>query len=356
MKILFVLSQIEVTGAETYALSLASALRERGHEVVLVSDRLRNTDGFKFYSVPLHGRNTSYLGRYLNVLAIRRILREEKIDLIHSHSRAANLVCEFAKKNIPMVGSVHGRWRVHFAAKFLPCLGERTIAICPYLERYLWDEVGIPAQQVRMIPNGINTDDFVPSQSREPLNEILMVARFSGQKGNTIRFLLKNVFPQVLRKNPFCGVTLVSSRSPADEQTIAALNQSLGREAVRLVEWSGSLVPFYHRALVVVGAGRVAMEAMACGRPVVTIGESSAPGLLEPENFDKAFDDNFGDCGDWNLFEKDNTLERDLNLILSDSKLAEWLSVWGRKKAVEVFDFRKIGGQVEALYRELTGK
>lgn len=356
MKILFVLSQIEVTGAETYALALASALRDLGHEVVLVSETLRNNDGFKFHSIPLHTRNTSYFGRFLNVMALRRIIREEGIELIHSHSRAANLVAEFARRKIPMVVSVHGRWRVHFAARFLPCLGERTIAICPYLERYLADEVGIDPSNARMIPNGINTQIFAPSESAEPRNEIVMVARFSGQKGNTIRFLLNNIFPAVLAQNPYYSVTLVSSRSPADEVKIAELNRRLGRQAVKLIEWGGSLVPFYHRAAVVVGAGRVVMEAMSCGRPVVCIGESSAPGLLEPESFEKAFDSNFGDCGDWNLFEKEQHLERDLNLILSDAKLNAWLSDWGRRKALEVFDWKKTGAAVEQVYRELVAK
>ncbi len=354
MKILFVLSQIEVTGAETYALTLAAALRERGHEVILVSEKLRNTDGFKFYSVPLHSRNTSYFGRFLNVWELRRIIKEEGIELIHSHSRAANLIAEFARGKIPMVASVHGRWRVHFAVRFLPCLGERTIAICPYLEGYLAEEVQFDPNRVRMIPNGVNTETFAPSGSSEPRNEIVMVARFSGQKGNTIRFLISNVFPQVLQKNPYYGVTLVSQRSPADEMRIADLNHQLGREAVKLVEWSGSLVPFYQRAAVVVGAGRVVMEAMSCGRPVVCIGESSAPGLLEPESFEKAFDSNFGDCGDWNLFEKDQNLERDLNLILTDTKLNAWLSDWGRKKALEFFDWRKTGASVEQVYKELV--
>src|SRR5437870_3519371 len=118
MRILFALSQIEVTGAETYALALARALAELGHEIILVSDRIRDPGPFKFYPLPIHGGNNSTLGRIRNVFALKAILRDEKVDLIHSHSRAANLISQFARgSKIPMVVTIHGRWRNHFAAR-----------------------------------------------------------------------------------------------------------------------------------------------------------------------------------------------------------------------------------------------
>lgn len=357
MKILFALSQIEITGSETYALTLASALKKRGAEIILISELLRDPGGFPFYSLPLHSRNTSYFGRLQNVLNLRKILKSEQIELIHSHSRAANFVSHFARswlKKIPMVVTVHGRWRNHFAARSLPCLGERTIAICPYLERYLIQDLGIDAKKIVMIPNGIDTEKFLPSSPANADPVILMVARFSTQKGNTIRFLIKNVFPQILELHKNYRVKIVGGKVPdADRSMLEQVNSKLGRDAIQTVETNLSTAELYPKAEVVVGSGRVALEAMACGKPVVAIGESSAPGLLRSENFEEAFDSNFGDCGVWNLFEIENSLAQDLTLILKERKLREELSEWGRKIILERFDSTKIAVRIEQFYKEL---
>ena len=95
------------------------------------------------------------------------------------------------------------------------------------------------------------------------------------------------------------------------------------------------------------------MEAMSCGKPVVSIGESSAPGLLTESNFESAFDSNFGDCGIWNLFEKDNTVLADLRRLLTDAALAKQLGVWGRQKVREKFAAQIIASKVESVYQEV---
>ena len=243
MKILFVLSQTEVTGAETYALALAAALRDRGHELVLVSDTLKSAGGFKFHPVPVHGNNESYFGKFKSILALKDILRSEKIELIHSHSRAANLACHFASRSlggpaVPMVATVHGRWRNTFAFRRLPCLGRAAIAVCPYLQRYLVEDIGIPRDRVRMVPNGIDTVAFSPpSFERDGSPELLFVGRFSGQKGNVVRFLLKEVFGGIARKFPGLRIKLHAfSPSLQDKELVRKLNGDLKTEAASIME------------------------------------------------------------------------------------------------------------------------
>lgn len=354
MRILFVLSQIEVTGSETYAITLASALRNLGHEVVFVSDKLRDPSGFRFYPLPIHARNTSTLGRIRNVRAVARILRDEKIDVIHSHSRAANLVSHFARGRTPMVTTMHARWRMHFALRVLPCRGDRTIAVCPLLARYLSEEVGIPSSAVRVIPNGIDVGRFSPTTLPSGKEKRLCyVGRFSGQKGNVIRHLIRTVFPELSRREPRLSVKIFSFSIPsADLDKIGAFNSAAGREFIRVESGGGPSESFYRDADAVVGSGRVAMEAMACGRPVVAIGESSAPGLVTPQSLDSAFDSNFGDFGEWNLFEKGHRILEDLLSILDGEARAAELGRWGREAVLERFDMARLAPKVLEVYRE----
>ncbi|NIY92968.1 polysaccharide deacetylase family protein, partial [Vibrio diazotrophicus] len=47
----------------------------------------------------------------------------------------------------------------------------------------------------------------------------------------------------------------------------------------------------------VIGAGRVAMEALLCGRPTLAIGEANCIGIVDSSNVDQAMATNFGDIG-----------------------------------------------------------
>lgn len=53
----------------------------------------------------------------------------------------------------------------------------------------------------------------------------------------------------------------------------------------------------YYAADVIVGTGRVALEAMACAKPVVAAGVAGYCGVVKPQNIDKVIQCHFGDHG-----------------------------------------------------------
>ncbi len=260
-----------------------------------------------------------------------------------------------------MIVTIHGRWRNHFAARALPCLGDKTIAVCPYLERYLIEDIKRPASTISMIPNVIDMGTLHPLGilGQVPIGtcpripeEILFVGRFSGQKGNVVRYLLKEIMPTVLKNYSTTIFRIVSSGALSeDRKMIEDLNRSLNREAVILNESGENLTALYQNASMIVGSGRVAMEGMACGRVVVAIGESSAPGIISQENFDSAFDSNFGDCGVWNLFLKENRLLQEISDLLLNPDKRENLGHWGREIVLKKFDVNKVANDIERIYK-----
>ncbi|OGR82608.1 MAG: hypothetical protein A2901_00720 [Elusimicrobia bacterium RIFCSPLOWO2_01_FULL_54_10] len=323
-----------------------------GHEIIFVSDALHEPHGFQFYSLPIHRGNRSYWGRLQNIRSLRRIIEEDKVDLVHSHSRAANLIARFS--NAPFVTTAHGRWRNTFAFRAFPCLGREAVAMCPYLERYLAEDIKISAEKISMIPNAIDTDRFAPGGKIGDFRTILYVGRFSGQKGKALRFLLDKVIGQVLNDFPDARFKIVADApSIKDQELVRGLNGGWLVDSVEINGPAGDLTPLYRKTALVVGAGRVALEALACGKPVISIGESSAPGLLTESNFDDAFDSNFGDCGVWNLFlsQKDRLI-RDFTRILGDDALWNKLSMWGRQTVLEKFDSHLVARQLEGVYQK----
>jgi glycosyltransferase involved in cell wall biosynthesis len=113
MRILHLLSQVEVTGAETYALELVEEQIKLGHDVQIVSDTLHFPTRADYTPRPINNR--SILHRIKNYFWLKYFLIENKIDVIHAHSRAASWLAFYTTKKmpIPVVSTVHGRQHIH---------------------------------------------------------------------------------------------------------------------------------------------------------------------------------------------------------------------------------------------------
>lgn len=156
MRILHLLSQRELTGAEVYALELARAHVRSGHQCIIASDRLNIPCELPFYLIPLSDRRM--LTRLTNIRRVVRLISEEKVDLVHAHSRAASWVAYFAtrlRRRVAYVSTVHGRQSLHFTSQRFNIYGKRVIAVCPHLVDHLTNELHLPDEHVYHIPNGI---------------------------------------------------------------------------------------------------------------------------------------------------------------------------------------------------------
>lgn len=156
MRILHVLSQRELTGAEVYALSLARYQARHGHTCLFVSGRLNAPCEFPLLKIPIDKRG--YLDRVRNILALRRVVRRGRIDILHAHSRAASWIANVVSRltGVPYVSTVHGRQSLHFTSRHFNVYGQRVIAVCPWLQTHLTTELGLPDHRVRMIPNAVD--------------------------------------------------------------------------------------------------------------------------------------------------------------------------------------------------------
>ncbi|RZK45902.1 MAG: hypothetical protein EOO59_20185, partial [Hymenobacter sp.] len=108
MRILHVLSANFFAGSVAYAVALAEAHRQTGHQVWLVSDAAALPTVAAQVQLPISQRK--YGQRLRNIQALRQLVREQRIDVVHAHSRAASWVSYFAVKGlkVPLVSTVHG--------------------------------------------------------------------------------------------------------------------------------------------------------------------------------------------------------------------------------------------------------
>ncbi|WP_421213777.1 polysaccharide deacetylase family protein [Aeromonas dhakensis] len=286
MNILMALSQLEVTGAEVYATTVGNELTRRGHQVFYVSDTLTKPTLGQVFKLRFNKR--SILRRFWHVFYLVYLIKKHHIQLVHAHSRASGWSSYVACKltGTPMITTVHGRQPVHASRKAFHALGFRAVAVCEDIASQIIDNLGVDPAIVQVLRNGIETDKFQPVPAPDNAKPVIaIVGRLSGPKGELCYRLLDEVLDL-----DACQVKVVSG-SQLPERFVRF------RDRVDFVGYVEDVPALMAQCDLVIGAGRVAMEALLCGRPAFAIGEAKAIGLVTGQNLDEALASNFGDIG-----------------------------------------------------------
>ena len=308
MRILHVLSAEFFAGSVAYAVQLAEAHRQQGHAVWIISDSDQLPTGATQVKAAISNR--SYRQRLRNIGLIRRVVRAEAIDVVHCHSRAASWVSHFALRGlaVPLVSTIHGRQHLHTAKSWVDVYGDAVIAICGNLREHLVAEIGMDPTKIAEIPNGVNFSDDQFAGRDEQLEEsnsslnaaprLAFIGRFNGGKGERAAALLQQVFPVLLREFPPLRVALIGGELehlPVAGKTALAQLQTEFGPRIEVVGFTKDVPGWLARTSLVIGAGRVAIEALGAGRPVLALGEASYTGLVSEASFAAAAASNFGD-------------------------------------------------------------
>jgi glycosyltransferase involved in cell wall biosynthesis len=235
---------------------------------------------------------------------LARVLREQKIDVLHSHMFRASLFASPIGKlcGVPVIietPHVRETWRKGwFKSKFivdraLSHFIDRYIAVSEANSKYLVGRKGIPEKKVSVIQNGCSIERVEPSTAhpegiRESLGfsksdlVLLVMARLEPQKGHVILFqalsLLRAEFPHL---------RLICLGTGALEDELARTVRELGLEdVVRFVgfrsnvgDWlaaadMGVLPSFYE------GLPLTAVETLAAGIPLVATAVDGTPEVV----------------------------------------------------------------------------
>lgn len=286
MNILMALSQLEVTGAEVYATTVGNELTRRGHQIFYVSDTLTKPTLGQVFKLRFNKR--SILRRFWHVFYLVYLIKKHHIQLVHAHSRASGWSSYVACKltGTPMITTVHGRQPVHASRKAFHALGFRAVAVCEDIASQIIDNLGVDPAIVQVLRNGIETDKFQPVPAPDNAKPVIaIIGRLSGPKGELCYRLLDEVLDL-----DACQVKVVSG-SQLPERFVRF------RDRVDFVGYVEDVPALMAQCDLVIGAGRVAMEALLCGRPAFAIGEAKAIGLVTGQNLDEALASNFGDIG-----------------------------------------------------------
>lgn len=298
MTILHILSQKEVTGAETYATSLADFQVTEGHQVFIISDTLLTSTSASYIPHPISNRR---LGQRLkNILFLRKFILTHHIDLVHAHSRAASWVAFFAikKTGATLISTIHGRQHLHRSTKLFPHIyGNRVITVCDNLRTHLIEEVGIPSKKIFVIPNGFDFKKKTNLMSSDSFI-LTLAGRTTGPKGERLVGLITRVLPHLCQKHKHLQVKIIGGQWNQLPEEAIKIIEKINQNQPNQIHWVGftkDLPTHLSESHMVIASGRIAIETLAMDVPLLALGESCYHGLITEENLTEGMASNFGD-------------------------------------------------------------
>ena len=366
MKILFLLSSLEPAGSETYCLSLAKAWRGK-HDIFWISDRLHF--GQSYLSLPISAK--AFPGGVSNTFRVARFIREQGIQIVHSHSRRSHWVAAqaAAMTRIPHVTTIHQPPPVHVFSKLFPCLGDIAIAIDEVVSDHLQTNFGRKPGSIRLIRNGIEIPPppplwgrtevggtphpNLPAQEGKGMKRIALLGRLSGGRWQAVQFFF-DVLKRISKSLPAARY-LVAGRVPEGRasdlaEQLRLLNSAIAPSTLELAGWTDHLDDLISSCDGIVAAGRSGLESLARGRPVLMMGEGGVIGVAGPETWEQALKTNLGD----HIVPKEfypAPLEVGLRELLGEGSAEK--AYWARSQVEKYYDIRTVAQEVENVYEDV---
>lgn len=373
MKILMTTMSMDIGGAETHVLELSRSMVRAGCDVTVVScggaylPELERA-GVRHITLPLNTKRPLALVR--SYLGLRKLLRQEKFDIVHAHARIPAFLCGMLHRRLGFrfVTTAHARFKVNTWLRSASEWGERTIAISDDLKQYLIDEYGLCPDNISTTINGIDMARFSPAVADAPetaalaeelglrteSRRIVFVSRMDADCSCVAEQLIA-VTPALCEKHGSIEVILVGGGS--EYSRIAAMadevNRMLGVTAVHAIGRRTDVERCIALGDIFVGVSRATLEAMAEGKPVVVAGNEGWLGALTEDNLTAAIGTNFT-CRGFDLPRAD-WLERDLDGLLA-LPATELEAIGERNRALIASHYSadRMAADCLAVYRTLT--
>ncbi len=323
-----VLPALEVGGVERGTLEIASALVMAGHRSIVIAEGGRLVsqllaEGSQHINWPIGKKS---LLTFALAKQLRSLLRQNSVDILHVRSRMPAWVCYLALKGMKkqerpkFISTIHGPYTVN-AYSGIMTKADAIIAISKFINDYVIDNYrGVDKSKLTLIHRGIDASEFpfnyIPHdgwikqwlQTHSHLKNkfiITLPARITRRKGPEDFLLIIDALKRA--GLPVHGL-IAGGPHARHTQFLESLNKqvaSLGlKNDVSFIGHRDDLKEIMSISNIVLSLakkpeafGRVALEALSLGTPVVAYNHGGAAevldllfpnGLTPPNNIDAA--------------------------------------------------------------------
>ncbi len=368
MRILQIITGLNVGGAQRVLFDMARNFNPEKYEVLVCYLKEEGLVGHRMREKGIRVLNMKMKGffDFRVIFKLARLIRREGIDLVHTHLARADAVGCLAAKiaGVPVISTRHNTyepWERNFLLTYLYHLilspMDAIIAVSESAKDYLASWARVDEKKVRVIPNGVDLDEFNPvprdADSKKPLGLkkstglspdstlVGTIGRLDDLKGQD-HFL--EAAALVAKVRPEARFMIVGDGPEKETLTRLSVNLGLG-DRVLFTGWREDIpgllaamdvfVQSSHRE----GLGLAVLEAMACARPVVATKVDGLPELIED-----------GETGLLVNPGEPEGLAQGIIFLLGNKDVARRMGQAARNKARKRFDLKEMTRQIQELY------
>jgi polysaccharide pyruvyl transferase CsaB len=376
MKVLMAHMGMDIGGAETHVLELCTALARKGADVFVISnggvyENQLIESGVKHIKAPLNNKRPLSLIR--SYAAMRRAVLDNGIEVVHAHARIPAFLCGILRRALALRGyklrfvtTAHLNFNTALPYKILSNWGQAALAVSADIKGYLTHNYRVTPEKIIITVNGVDTERFSP-KTREQSDGLraelginaawvaLSVSRLDADRSLAALELIKAVG----RLSKQYDIQAVIVGSGNDERRVKELAESVnagaGRGVIILAGGRTDISRFMGTADIFVNVSRSALEAMACGLPVILAGNQGYLGIFDETKLEAAVSTNFC-CRDT----EETTAEKLINdvkfLLESSPARRNALGEFGRSVAVKAYSVEKMADDALSAYKRAENK
>ncbi|MCM8758414.1 MAG: glycosyltransferase family 4 protein [Candidatus Omnitrophica bacterium] len=383
MKIAHVITRMIVGGAQENTLATVIGLKNLGHEVILISGPSKGPEGtleqnvkkagIKFIVIPELIRNISPWHDTIAFFKLGLIFRQNRFDVIHTHSAKAGFLGRIAAKvfsrKSKVVHTLHGPSFYPYQptiTKFIYVLVEKIAGFFTdyfisvseiILERYLKHGIG-KKEKSCIIRSGFNVEQYQKAIETRKITrkglgvsekEILigMIGRLFPLKGQ--EYLLR-VFAKIAKDYPNAHLLLVGDGILRENFEMFVKNNNLEKR----VHFTGLVdpekIPFFASAVDIgvhtslrEGLPRAVVQILAAGKPVIAFDVDGAREVVRD-----------GINGFLIPAKDEKLLEERLRYLIENPKTSENMGRIGQKMVFEEYSVEKMIEKTEKVYLNIV--
>ncbi len=356
-----------VGGVEYHVATISELLTKRGHEVHVITNALF---GQGEYPYAVHRIAKGINLRFWNVRVgystakeIADIIKEERFDIVHGHNyfspiAATTMSIASGIYGIPSILTIHSmgegpiRKMERFFARQATDKVTSFIAISSVTEEYIRSLLGksILGRRVWRIPNGVDTEKWVPPRNKEDAKEkigvdgpiILTASRLSIRKRvNAVPKIAKIV----VKEHPEAKFVIVgdgverkaieaSIRQKKLEKNVIIVGSKPREDVIQYMQ----AADIYLDPTKIEALGMAVIEAQACGVPGLGYAKSGVRDIIE--NGYNGY-----------LYNRDKEAAEQIIYLLDNPAEIKRMGRNARKMAVERYEWKKIIEDLERAYK-----
>jgi glycosyltransferase involved in cell wall biosynthesis len=261
-------------------------------------------DGGELAPLPANSKNPLVI--LANARRLARLIRQEKVSLVHARSRAPAFSALWAARatGAPFVATYHGIYKASSQLKrwynAVMTRGDLVIANSEFTRAHVLAEHHLAAEQVVAIPRGVDLDRFDPQKvapnritalrqawgvaADDPRTKVLLAGRLTRIKGHLSIIAVAAQLKAAGRDDfliLFAGDD--QGRSDYRDELVQAIAREGLRDTVRLVGHCSDMPAAFLLADIAIlpttvpeSFGRAAVEPQAMGRPVIASAHGGA--------------------------------------------------------------------------------